>query len=292
MATAITYFYGERMKLCRYGNPGEEKPGLVDERGQIRDLSGHLDDIGPANLSRQALQLLRDIRLDELPIVSGTPRLGTPLKGTSKFLAIGLNYVDHAEEANLPIPDEPVMFMKAISCITGPSDDIIRPRGATKLDWEVELGVVIGEKAQYVDEADAPEYVAGYCVVNDVSERDYQLQSSQWAKGKGCDTFGPIGPWLVTRDEVPDPQNLGLWLEVNGKRMQHSNTSGMIFPVAKLVAYLSRYMTLYPGDVIATGTPAGVGLWASPPVFLQPGDTMRVGIDGLGVQTQTVKSSD
>ncbi|KPJ33571.1 2-hydroxyhepta-2,4-diene-1,7-dioate isomerase [Burkholderia multivorans] len=280
------------MKLCRYGNPGEEKPGLVDERGQIRDLSGHLDDIGPANLSRQALQLLRDIRLDELPIVSGTPRLGTPLKGTSKFLAIGLNYVDHAEEANLPIPDEPVMFMKAISCITGPSDDIIRPRGATKLDWEVELGVVIGEKAQYVDEADALEYVAGYCVVNDVSERDYQLQSSQWAKGKGCDTFGPIGPWLVTRDEVPDPQNLGLWLEVNGKRMQHSNTSGMIFPVAKLVAYLSRYMTLYPGDVIATGTPAGVGLWAIPPVFLQPGDTMRVGIDGLGVQTQTVKSSD
>ncbi|WP_025600301.1 fumarylacetoacetate hydrolase family protein [Burkholderia sp. WSM2230] len=280
------------MKLCRYGNPGEERPGLVDERGKIRDLSGHLDDIGPANLSQRALQLLRDVSLDELPVVGGTPRLGTPVKGTSKFIAIGLNYIDHAEEASLPIPDEPVIFMKAISCITGPCDDIVRPRGAAKLDWEVELGIVMGEKAKDVSEADALNYVAGYCVVNDVSERDYQLQSSQWTKGKSCDTFGPIGPWLVTRDEVPDPQKLGLWLEVNGKRMQQSNTSGMIFPVAKLVSYISRYMTLYPGDVIATGTPAGVGLWAKPPVFLQPGDTMKVGIDGLGVQTQTVKSGD
>lgn len=280
------------MKLCRYGNAGEEKPGLVDERGRIRDLSGHLDDLGPANLSPQTLQRLREINIDELPIVSGTPRLGTPLNGTSKFIGIGLNYVDHAEEANLPIPDEPVIFMKAISCIVGPCDDIVRPRGATQLDWEVELGVVIGKKAQYVSEADALEYVAGYCVVNDVSERSYQLQSSQWDKGKGCDTFGPIGPWLVTRDEVTDPQKLGLWLEVNGKRMQRSNTSGMIFPVAKLVAYVSRYMTLHPGDVIATGTPAGVGVWCSPPVFLQPGDTMRLGIDGLGEQLQTVKSGD
>lgn len=280
------------MKLCRYGNVGEEKPGLVDKYGSIRDLSGHLDDIGPANLSPQALQLLRVINLDELPLVSGTPRLGVPVNGISKFVAIGLNYIDHAEEANMAIPDEPVIFMKAISCITGPNDEIVRPRGAKKLDWEVELGIVIGKKAQYVSETDALEYVAGYCVLNDVSERDYQLQSSQWDQGKGCDTFGPIGPWLVTRDEVRDPQNLDLWLEVNGKRVQQSNTSGMIFPVSKIVSYVSNYMTLYPGDVIATGTPAGVGLWAKPPVFLQPGDTMKLGIDGLGAQTQTVKSWD
>ncbi|KDR27175.1 fumarylacetoacetate hydrolase family protein [Caballeronia zhejiangensis] len=280
------------MKLCRYGNVGEEKPGLIDKHGRIRDLSGHLHDLGPADLSPRALQLLRDICLEELPLVSGTPRLGSPLNGTSKFVAIGLNYVDHAKEAKLAIPDEPVVFMKAISCIMGPCDDIVRPRGATKLDWEVELGVVIGTKAQYVSEADALEHVAGYCVLNDVSERSYQMQSSQWDKGKGCDTFGPIGPWLVTRDEVADPQNLGLWLEVNGKRMQQSNTNAMIFPVAKLVAYVSRYMTLYPGDVIATGTPAGVGVCASPQVFLKPGDTIRLGIDGLGEQTQTVKSRD
>ncbi|NPT53079.1 fumarylacetoacetate hydrolase family protein [Paraburkholderia elongata] len=280
------------MKLCRYGNVGQEKPGMIDALGRIRDLSGMVDDLSPADLSPSGLHRLREIHIDDLPLVSGEPRMGTPWNSVQKFIAIGLNYVDHAKEAGMPIPEEPVVFMKATSCIMGPCDDIVRPRGACKLDWEVELGVVIGTRAQYVSEADALDHVAGYCVLNDVSERAYQMQSSQWDKGKGCDTFGPIGPWLVTRDEIPDPQKLDLWLEVNGKRMQQSNTKAMIFSVAQLVAYLSRYMTLLPGDVIATGTPPGVGIGRKPPVFLQPGDQVRLGIAGLGEQSQRVTAAD
>jgi 2-keto-4-pentenoate hydratase/2-oxohepta-3-ene-1,7-dioic acid hydratase in catechol pathway len=277
------------MKLCRYGKNGFEKPGMIDAQGNIRDLSAVVEQIDQATISPAGLAKLRKIKAETLPLVKGEPRLGVPYVGISKFIAIGLNFADHAREANMPIPPEPVVFMKATTSITGPNDKVIQPRNSTKLDWEVELGVVICKKAQYVSEDKALDYVAGYCVVNDVSERAFQLQSSQWDKGKGCDTFGPIGPWLVTTDEIRDPQNLDMWLDVNGRRMQKGNTRTMIFGVAKLVSYCSQYMTLLPGDIITTGTPPGVGLGMKPePVFLKPGDVMNLGIQGLGEQRQDV----
>jgi 2-keto-4-pentenoate hydratase/2-oxohepta-3-ene-1,7-dioic acid hydratase in catechol pathway len=279
------------MKLCRYGNKGSERPGLIGLEGEIRDLSHVIDDIRPDTLTPQTLAALRAIDPASLPVVPGTPRYGAPVNGVPKFIAIGLNYVDHAEEAGLPLPAEPLIFMKATSCIGGPDDDIVQPLGSTKLDWEVELGIVIGAPAQYVSEESALDYVAGYCTVNDVSERAFQFQSSQWDKGKGCDSFGPIGPWLVTRDEVPDPQNLSMWLDVNGKRMQTGNSKTMIFGVKEIVAYCSRFMTLLPGDVITTGTPPGVGMGIKPePVWLKPGDVVTLGIEGLGDQRQRVVS--
>ena len=277
------------MKLCRYGKNGFEKPGMIDAQGNIRDLSAVVDQIDQATISPAGLAKLRKIKAGTPPLVKGEPRLGVPYVGISKFVAIGLNYADHAREANMPIPPEPVVFMKATTSITGPNDKVIAPRNSTRLDWEVELGVVMCKKAQYVPEDKALDYVAGYCVVNDVSERAFQLQSSQWDKGKGCDTFGPIGPWLVTTDEIRDPQNLDMWLDVNGRRMQKGNTRTMIFGVAKLVSYCSQYMTLLPGDIITTGTPPGFGLGMNPdPVFLQPGDVMNLGIQGLGEQRQDV----
>jgi 2-keto-4-pentenoate hydratase/2-oxohepta-3-ene-1,7-dioic acid hydratase in catechol pathway len=277
------------MKLCRYGKNGFEKPGMIDAQGNIRDLSAVVEQIDQGTISPAGLAKLRRIKAETLPLVKGEPRLGVPYVGISKFVAIGLNFADHAREANMPIPPEPVVFMKATTSITGPNDKVIQPRNSTKLDWEVELGVVICKKAQYVPEDKALDYVAGYCVVNDVSERAFQLQSSQWDKGKGCDTFGPIGPWLVTTDEIRDPQNLDMWLDVNGRRMQKGNTRTMIFGVAKLVSYCSQYMTLLPGDIITTGTPPGVGLGMKPePVFLKPGDVMNLGIQGLGEQRQDV----
>jgi 2,4-diketo-3-deoxy-L-fuconate hydrolase len=276
------------MKLVRYGRPGKEKPGLIDDEGRLRSLAGELDDIGPETLSDKALRKLARIDPASLPLVRGTPRFGVPLTGIGKFIGIGLNYADHAAETNMPIPLEPIVFMKALSCLSGPDDPVRLPPGSKKTDWEVELGVVIGTRAQYVDEADALDYVAGFCVVNDVSERAYQFQSSQWDKGKGCDTFGPVGPWLVTRDEVMDPQRLDLYLELNGKRMQTGCTETMVFTVAQLVSYLSRFMTLEPGDIIATGTPPGVGIGRTPPRFLKPGDTLRLGIAGLGEQQQQI----
>ena len=277
------------MKLCRYGKNGFEKPGMIDAQGNIRDLSAVVEQIDQGTISPAGLAKLRKIKAETLPLVKGEPRLGVPYIGISKFVAIGLNFADHAREANLPIPPEPVVFNKATTCITGPNDKVIVPRNSTKLDWEVELGVVICKKAQYVPEDKAIDYVAGYCVVNDVSERAFQLQSSQWDKGKGCDTFGPIGPWLVTTDEIRDPQNLDMWLDVNGRRMQKGNTRTMIFGVAKLVSYCSQFMTLMPGDIITTGTPPGVGLGMKPePVFLKPGDVMNLGIQGLGEQRQDV----
>ena len=278
------------MKLVRYGRPGKEKPGLIDEFGRLRSLAGVIDDIGPAQLSDAALNKLAKIDPASLPLVRGEPRFGVPLAGIGKFIAIGLNYADHAEEAGMAIPPEPIVFSKAISCLSGPDDAIMLPPGSKKTDWEVELGVVIGKRAQYVDEADALNYVAGYCVVNDVSERAWQMQSSQWDKGKGCDTFGPVGPWLVTRDEIIDVQDLDMYLEVNGKRMQTGNTATMIFGVAHLVSYLSRYMTLEPGDIIATGTPPGVGMGRTPQRYLKNGDTVRLGIPGLGEQQQNVQA--
>jgi len=277
------------MKLCRYGKNGFEKPGMIDAQGNIRDLSAVVEQIDQGTISPAGLAKLRKIKAETLPLVKGEPRLGVPYVGISKFVAIGLNYADHAREANMPIPPEPVVFMKATTSITGPNDKVIVPKHSTKLDWEVELGVVICKKAQYVPEDKALDYVAGYCVVNDVSERAFQLQSSQWDKGKGCDTFGPIGPWLVTTDEIRDPQNLDVWLDVNGRRMQKGNTRTMIFGVAKLVSYCSQYMTLLPGDIITTGTPPGVGMGVKPdPVFLKPGDVMNLGIQGLGEQRQDV----
>jgi 2,4-diketo-3-deoxy-L-fuconate hydrolase len=277
------------MKLVRYGPPGQEKPGLIDAEGQLRDLSSLARDIGPDQLGDAALEALRRHDASALPAVEGSPRLGSPLTGVRKFIAIGLNYADHAAESGLPIPAEPVVFMKATSCIQGPDDAVMLPRGSVKTDWEVELGVVIGTRARYVDEAEALGHVAGYCTINDISEREYQIErGGTWDKGKGCDTFGPLGPWLVTRDEVPDPQNLGMWLDVNGRRMQTGSTRTMIFSVAKIVSYVSEFMTLEPGDVITTGTPPGVGLGMKPPVYLQAGDTMALGIDGLGEQRQVV----
>jgi 2,4-diketo-3-deoxy-L-fuconate hydrolase len=279
------------MKLVRYGRPGKEKPGLIDEFGRLRSLAGVVDDIGPALLSDKALRKLAKVDPDSLPLVRGEPRFGVPLAGVGKFIGIGLNYADHAAETGMPIPKEPIVFMKATSSLSGADDDVVLPPGAKKGDWEVELGVVIGTRAQYVSEADALNYVAGFCVVNDVSERGYQFESSQWDKGKGCDTFGPVGPWLVTRDEVIDVQRLDLYLELNGKRMQTGSTETMIFTVAQLVSYLSRYMTLEPGDIIATGTPPGVGVGRTPARFLKPGDTLRLGIAGLGEQQQRVVST-
>ena len=277
------------MKLLRYGPNGYEKPGLLDADGNIRDLSGIVSDIDSSVLAPKRLAHLRKFDPAKLPLVRGKPRLGVPYVGIGKFVAIGLNYSDHAAESNMPIPSEPIVFNKWTTCITGPNDGIVIPKNSHKTDWEVELGVVIGTKAQYVEERDALKHVAGYCVVNDVSERNFQLErGSQWDRGKGCDTFGPIGPWLVTRDEVPNPQRLNLWLDLNGTRMQTGNTKTMIFPVATLVSYVSRFMTLLPGDVITTGTPPGVGLGMKPPRYLKRGDVMRLGIDGLGEQQQKV----
>ncbi|WP_311222174.1 MULTISPECIES: ureidoglycolate lyase [unclassified Acidovorax] len=276
------------MKLLRYGPMGQERPGLLDAQGVIRDLSAHVPDIGPASLGAAVLQRLRALDPASLPAVSGNPRLGACVGGIGKFVCIGLNYADHAAESNMPIPAEPIVFNKWTSAVVGPNDDVKIPRGSDKTDWEVELGVVIGTAASYVDEADAMAHVAGYCVVNDVSERSYQLErGGTWDKGKGCDTFGPTGPWLVTADEVPDPHALDLWLEVDGHRYQQGNTRTMIFNVPRLVAYLSRFMTLQPGDVISTGTPPGAGMGVKPtPVYLRPGQTMRLGITGLGEQRQ------
>jgi 2,4-diketo-3-deoxy-L-fuconate hydrolase len=277
------------MKLVRYGNPGKEKPGLIDADGKLRDLSKVIKDIDPAQLGDAALAKLRKLKTDKLPLVRGKPRMGCPVAGVPKFIAIGLNYADHAAESNLPIPKEPIVFMKATTCIQGPDDNVMLPKGSVKSDWEVELGVVIGKQARYVSQKAALEYVAGYCTINDVSEREYQIErGGTWDKGKGCDTFGPIGPWLVTRDEVANPQKLDMWLEVNGERRQSGNTRTMIFSVAKLVSYVSQFMTLMPGDVITTGTPPGVGMGAKPPVYLKKGDVMRLGIEGLGEQSQTV----
>ncbi|SMG31765.1 ureidoglycolate lyase [Paracoccus sp. J56] len=280
------------MKLLRYGPAGQEKPGLLDAEGRIRDLSAHIADISGEVLGPDGLAQLAVLDLDALPIVSGQPRLGPCVGHVPKFVAIGLNYADHAAEAGLPVPAEPVVFNKWTSCIIGPDDDVIIPPGAQKTDWEVELGVVIGARASQVSEAMALEHVAGYCVVNDVSEREWQAErGGTWDKGKGFDTFGPIGPWLVTRDEIPDPQALDLWLEVDGVRRQHGSTATMIFGVAEIVAYCSRLMTLMPGDVITTGTPPGVGMGAKPPVFLRGGEVMRLGISGLGEQSQRVRRS-
>ncbi len=277
------------MKLCRYGNPGHEKPGIIDSAGKLRDLSKIIGDIDGAALSPESLKKLAATKPESLPLVDGSPRMGVPVSGISKYVAIGLNYSDHAKEANMAVPSEPIIFMKALSSICGPNDDTMQPKNSTRLDWEVELTIVIGRKAQYVSEEDSLSYVAGYCLANDVSERAFQLQSSQWDKGKGCDTFGPLGPWLVTSDEVGDPQNLEMWLDVNGQRMQSGNTATMIFGVRKLVSYCSHYMTLLPGDMICTGTPPGVGMGKKPePVWLKPGDVVTLGIDKLGEQCQKV----
>ncbi|MFQ1061655.1 fumarylacetoacetate hydrolase family protein [Bordetella trematum] len=277
------------MKLLRYGPPGEEKPGLLDAAGVIRDLSGVWPDVGPAQLGRAALAQLADLDPASLPAVAGQPRLGCPVAQVGKLVAIGLNYFDHAAEVGAAVPQEPVIFMKATSCIQGPDDDVMLPQGSTRCDWEVELGIVIGERARYVETEAALDHVAGYCVVNDVSEREFQMdRGGTWDKGKGCDTFGPIGPWLVTREEIDDVQALDLWLDVNGRRMQTGNTRTMIFDVRTIVSYVSRFMTLLPGDVIITGTPPGVGLGKQPPVFLRPGDVMTLGVAGLGCQRQTV----
>jgi 2-keto-4-pentenoate hydratase/2-oxohepta-3-ene-1,7-dioic acid hydratase in catechol pathway len=277
------------MRLVRYGRPGKEKPGLFDEEGRLRDLSGVIADIDASVLSDRALRKIAKIDYKTLPLVRGNPRLGVPVAGTRKFIGIGMNYADHAAETGAPVPKEPIFFMKAITCLSGPDDPIQLPKGSKKTDWEVELGVVIGARAQYVEEKDALKYVAGYCVVNDVSEREYQFErGSQWDKGKGCDTFGPVGPFLVTSDEVFDPQDLDLYLELNGKRMQTGNTKSMVFTVAQIVAYLSRFITLEPGDIICTGTPPGVGLGRTPQRFLKKGDKLRLGIAGLGEQQQEV----
>jgi ureidoglycolate lyase len=277
-----------QMKLLRYGPKGQEKPGLLDAEGKIRDLSKVVDDITGATLTEAGLAKLRAADVASLPVVDGNPRIGPCVGRIGKFVCIGLNYADHAAESNLPVPTEPVIFNKWTSAICGPNDDVEIPRNSVKTDWEVELGVVIGKEAKYVDEANALDYVAGYCVINDVSEREWQLEhGTQWDKGKGFDTFGPIGPWMVTKDEVADPQKLDLWLEVDGKRYQNGNTKTMVFTVAQLVAYLSKVMSLQPGDVISTGTPPGVGMGVKPnAVYLKAGQTMKLGIQGLGEQTQ------
>ena len=279
------------MKLLRYGPAGQERPGLLDDTGRVRDLSAHIEDLAGDTLTPAGLARLRQLDPAGLPVVPGTPqqdlRIGPCVGRVGKFICIGLNYADHAAESGLPVPTEPVVFAKWTSAICGPDDDVQIPRGSVKTDWEVELGVVIGQGGRYIEEADAMKHVAGYCVVNDVSEREWQLErGTQWDKGKGCDTFGPIGPWLVTADEVPDPQQLDLWLEVDGRRFQNGNTRTMVFNVAQIVSYLSKFMSLQPGDVISTGTPPGVGLGQKPPVYLKPGQTLRLGIQGLGVQTQ------
>lgn len=278
------------MKLVRYGEVGQEKPGMMDAQGAIRDLSGVVRDIDGTTIGDESLAKLRGIDVNSLPRVGGNPRLGVPVGNVQKLICIGLNYSDHAKESNMPIPTEPVVFMKAVSALTGPNDNVSLPRGSKKGDWEVELAFVIGKTARNVAEADALDYVAGYTICNDVSEREWQLEhGSQWSKGKSFDTFAPVGPCLVTKDEISDPHNLAMWLEVNGKRMQTGNTNTMIFGVQKLLSYLSYFVTLMPGDIVSTGTPPGVGMGIKPtPVFLKAGDTMRLGIDGLGEQKQSV----
>ena len=278
------------MKLLRYGPVGTEKPGLLDADGRIRDLSMYIKDLDGSQLSTSALATLAKLDPTSLPLVSGTPRLGVPIASVGKFIAIGLNFADHAAESNLPIPKEPIVFTKTTSSLTGPNDEVMLPQESVKSDWEVELGIVIGSRASYVSEADALAHVAGYCLINDVSEREYQLErGGTWDKGKGCDTFGPVGPWLVTSDEVGDPQDLGMWLDLNGTRMQTGSTKTMIFGCATIVSYVSRFMTLLPGDIITTGTPPGVGMGKKPDaIYLKPGDVMTLGIDKLGSQRQEV----
>ena len=282
------------MKLMRYGAKGSEKPALIDAEGQVRDLSSVISDITAESLVPAKLAQLRALDPASLPLVAQPGRVAPPWRGMGKFICIGLNYADHAAESGLPVPAEPVIFMKTTSAVVGCNDPVVLPQESVKTDWEVELGVVIGEKARYVSEADAMKHVAGYCVVNDVSEREYQIErGGTWDKGKGCDTFGPIGPWLVTADEVPNPQDLEMWLEVNGKRYQNGSTRTMVFGVAQLVSYVSRFMTLYPGDLISTGTPPGVGMGQKPaPVYLKAGDEMKLGISGLGEQRQRVHAWD
>lgn len=279
------------MKLLRYGEPGRERPGMIDADGNIRDLSGHVTDIAGADISPESLKKLASVDAKSLPLVEGNPRLGPCVAGTSKFICIGLNYSDHAAETGATVPTEPIIFMKANSAIVGPNDDVLIPRGSEKTDWEVELAIVIGKTAKYVTESEALDYVAGYCVVHDVSERAFQAErQGQWTKGKSCDTFGPTGPWLVTKDEVADPQDLKMWLTVNGKTMQNGSTKTMVYGAAHLVSYLSQFMSLLPGDIISTGTPPGVGLGMKPPVFLKAGDVVELGIEGLGTQKQTFKA--
>lgn len=282
------------MKLLRYGEKGQEKPGLLDAQGHIRDLSGHIHDVAGLALDPARLATLSNIDPSSLPLVSGSPRLGACVGQVGKFICIGLNYADHAAESGMAVPTEPVLFNKWTSAICGPNDDVEIPRHSTKTDWEVELGVVIGKGGRYIDESNAMEHVAGYCVINDVSEREWQLErGGTWGKGKGFDTFGPLGPWLVTRDEIPDPHQLNLWLEVDGQRYQNGNTRTMVFQIPALIAYLSRCMSLQPGDVISTGTPPGVGLGIKPePVFLRAGQVMRLGIEGLGEQCQRTVQAD
>ncbi len=275
------------MKLMRVGELGQEKPAILDSKGKIRDLSGHVADIGGAAISPEGLKKIAAIDPESLPEIA-PGRIGACVSGTGKFICIGLNYSDHAAETGATVLSEPIIFMKATSAIVGPNDDVIIPRGSEKTDWEVELGVVIGKTAKYVSEDDAMDYVAGYCLTNDVSERAFQAdRSGQWTKGKSCDTFGPIGPWLVTKDEIPDPQNLGMWLKVNGETMQNGSTRTMVYGVRYLVSYLSQFMSLHPGDVISTGTPPGVGLGMKPPRYLKAGDMVELGIDGVGTQKQT-----
>jgi 2,4-didehydro-3-deoxy-L-rhamnonate hydrolase len=282
------------MKLLRHGPKGHEKPAMLDAQGQVRDLSGVIADLRADMLTPEGLAPLRALDPATLPLVASPGRMAPPWSGMGKFICVGLNYADHAAESGMPVPAEPVLFTKHTSTVVGCNDPVVLPQGSTKTDWEVELGVVIGRQARYVSEADALSHVAGYCVVNDVSEREYQLErGGTWDKGKGCDTFGPIGPWLVTADEVPDPQDLPMWLDVNGHRYQNGSTRTMVFGVAQLVSYISRFMTLYPGDLITTGTPPGVGMGHKPqPVFLKPGDKMTLGISGLGQQNQTVHAWD
>ena len=282
------------MKLVRYGATGQEKPGMIDADGTLRELSAHVADITGATLGDDSIAKLRALDPANLPAVEGNPRMGACVGDIGKFMCIGLNYADHAAETGADIPEHPILFMKANSAITGPNDDVVMPRGSTKTDWEVELGVVIGKAAKYVSEEEALDYVAGYCLCNDVSERHFQTSlTGQWTKGKSCDTFGPTGPWLVTRDEVEDPQKLDMWLDVNGKRMQTGNTKTMIFTVAQVISHLSQLFTLHPGDVISTGTPPGVGMGIKPePVYLKDGDVMELSIQGLGVQRQNVRADD
>ncbi len=281
------------MKLMRHGAKGAERPALVDAQGKIRDLSELLSDITCSTLEPNALSRLRDVDPATLPVVESPGRIAPPWSGMGKFICVGLNYADHAAESGVAVPPEPVLFMKATSAVIGCNDPVVIPKDSKKTDWEVELGVVIGSKARYVSEADALSHVAGYCVVNDVSEREYQLErGGTWDKGKGCDTFGPVGPWMVTRDEVADPQDLAMWLEVNGKRFQNGSTKTMVYGVAHLVSYISRFMTLYPGDLISTGTPPGVGMGQKPQLYLKPGDDIRLGIDGLGEQRQRAHAWD
>ncbi len=279
------------MKLLRYGETGRERPGVVDADGNIREISSLIMDVGGGELDPKALAKLAETDLATLPLVEGKPRLGPCVTGTGKFICIGLNYSDHAAETGATVPSEPIIFMKATSAIVGPNDDVLIPRGSQKTDWEVELGIVIGKTAKYVSEADALDYVAGYCVCHDVSERAFQAErQGQWTKGKSCDTFGPTGPWLVTKDEVPDPQNLKMWLTLNGKTMQDGSTKTMVYGVAFLVSYLSQFMSLHPGDIISTGTPPGVGLGMKPPLFLKDGDVVELGVEGLGTQKQTFRA--